>query len=313
VRSFPVAIRSRISALVSRAASQRATNSLRWVSALSILIVIVPLVAAEFETFPTRPSGDPWNYLAAGERLNAGHPLYELSPGDRPVDLHPPFWSVPLLSPPFIAVVWRPLAPLGDNAMVVWWAGGVLATALFILWLLRRLQNPWAIFGLVALSPPLAYGALSGNAIGYLIPILALRHPAAVAVGAAVRLTPALFAPSVGIRMTLGFGAALAAVSLLGAGLENHLDWLRAVGSSAPTPNSISGITGLPPLVVALACLVLALRGWRSAVVAVTLASPTTYFYTFGLLSLLLVPGETRDQFGARLARHGEQIHRWRR
>jgi hypothetical protein len=218
-----------------------------------------------------------------------------------------------LLSPPFIAVLWRPLALLGDTAMVVWWAGGVLATALFVVWLLRRLENPWAIFGLVALSPPLAYGALSGNAIGYLIPMLALRHPAAVAVGAAVRLTPALFAPSVGIRTTIGFGAVLAVVSLVGAGLENHVDWLRAVGSSAPTPNSISGITGLPPLVVALACLILALRGWRSAVVAVTLASPTTYFYTFGLLSLLLVPGETRREFDALLARPGERFRRWLR
>ena len=29
--------------------------------------------------------GDSFTYLAAGERLNAGHLLYALSPGDRPV------------------------------------------------------------------------------------------------------------------------------------------------------------------------------------------------------------------------------------
>ena len=289
----------------------RATRSLRLLSALGILLVVVPVVAGEFETLPTRPSGDPWNYLAAGERLNAGHPLYALSSGDRPVELHPPFWSVPLLSPPFIAVLWRPLALFGDAAMVVWWAGGVLATAIFIVWLLRRLHSPWPIFALVALSPPLVLGALTGNAIGYLIPMLALRHPAAVAVGAAVRLTPALFAPSVGFLATLGFGALLGAISVVGAGIDNHLDWLRAVGSSAPTPSSISGMTGLPPLVVAAACLLLALQGWRAAVVAVTLVSPTTYFYTFGLLSLLLVPADLRQQSGAWVAGVYERIRRW--
>ncbi len=288
-----------------------ATRGLRLLSALSIFLVVVPLVAAEFEVFPTRPSGDPWAYLAAAERLNAGHPLYAISPGDRPVLLNPPFWSVPLLSPPFIAVVWRPLALFGDAAMLAWWMGAVLATSMYILWLLRQVGSPWAVFALVALSPPLAYGALSGNAIGYIVPLLALRHPAAVAVAAAVRLVPALLAPSIGLRATLGFGAGLAAVSLLGAGLENHLDWLQAVPASAPTPSSISGLTGLPPVMVAAACLILALRGWRWAVVAVTFASPATYFYTFGLLSLLLVPTEERTAVKAQLRNHQPLIRRW--
>jgi len=287
-------IRGRPRALLAQAAELRATRSLRVLAGLSILLVVAPLVVGTFETYPTRPSGDPWNYLAAAERLNAGHPLYALSTGDRPVELHPPYWSVPLLSPPFIAVMWRPLAPFGDAAMLAWWAGSVLATAVFIISLLRTLERAWAVLALVAVSSPLVLGALTGNAIGYLIPLLALRHPAAVAVGAAVRLTPALLAPSVGFRSTLGFGVVVAIVSLLGAGVDNHVDWLRAVSASVPTPNSISGITGLPPLVVGAACLVVALRGWRWAVVAVTLASPTTYFYTFGLLSLLLVPAARR-------------------
>jgi hypothetical protein len=257
---------------------------------LAILLVVVPLVARTFEVYPTRASGDPWNYLAAAERLNAGHPLYSLSPGDRPVELHPPYWSVPLLSPPFIAVLWRPLAPFGDGAMVAWWAGGIAATAAFIAWLLRRLARAWAVLALVLLSPPLVLGALTGNAIGYLIPLLALRSPLAAALGAAVRLTPLLLAPSVGLGRTLGFVVALGLISLVGAGVDNHLDWLRALSSTAPTPNSISAITGLPPLVVAVACLALAFGGWGPAVVGMTLASPTTYFYTFGLLALLLVP-----------------------
>lgn len=271
-------------------AAIRRTRRLRWLAGLSILLVMVPLIVRTFETFPTRPNGDPWNYLAAAERLNAGHPLYALSAGDRPVELHPPYWSVPLLSPPFIAVLWRPLAPLGDLAMLGWWIGGIAATGIYVVWLLRRLANPWSIIALVALSPPIAYGALSGNAIAYLLPLLALRHPATVAVAAGVRLTPALLAPAVGIRTTLAFGLGVAAVSLAGAGIQNHVDWLHAVTSSAPTPLSISGITGLPPIAVAVGCLLVAFGGWRWAVVAMTLASPTTYLYTFGFLSLLLVP-----------------------
>ncbi|MBI3747846.1 MAG: hypothetical protein HY262_03220 [Chloroflexi bacterium] len=253
--------------------------------------MVVPLIVATYETYPTRPNGDPWNYLAAAERLNAGHPLYALSPGDRPVELHPPYWSVPLLSPPFIAVVWRPLAPFGEAAMLAWWIGGIAATSLYVIWLLRSLENPWSVIALVALSPPIVYGALSGNAIAYLLPLLALRHPATVAAAAAVRLTPILLAPSIGVRATLACGAGIAMVSLAGAGIGNHVDWIQAVTASAPTPLSIAAVTGLPPSVVAAGCLVVALRGWRWAVVAMTLASPTTYLYTFGFLSLALPPG----------------------
>jgi phosphate/sulfate permease len=120
--------------------------------------------------------------------------------------------------------------------------------------------------------------------------MLAFRHPAAVALAGAVRLTPALLAPSVGFLATARFGVLIVLVSLLGAGIENHIDWLRTVPASAPTASSVSGITGLPPIVVLVGCALVALLGWRPAVVAVTLASPVTYFYTLGFLTLLLVP-----------------------
>jgi hypothetical protein len=279
---------------------------------LSILLVIVPLVIDRYDDqiLPTRPTGDPWNYLAAGERLNAGHPLYAISPGDRPVALLPPFWSVPLLSPPFIAVLWRPLALFGDAALVLWWLGTVATTSIYVIWLLRRLETPWAILALVILSPPLALGALHGNAMGYLIPLLALRHPAAVALAGAVRLTPALLAPSVGFLATVRFGVLIALVSFLGAGIENHIDWLRSVPSSAPSASSVSGITGLPPIVVLVSCALVALLGWRPAVVAVTLASPATYFYTLGILTLLLIPLDARPDVGAWIRGRMETVNR---
>ena len=78
---------------------------------------------------------DTWNYLAAGERLNAGHSIYAIVPGDRPTIIWPPGFA-PLGSPPLVAVVWRPLALLPDTiVMWRWWAVSaalMLATSLWI-------------------------------------------------------------------------------------------------------------------------------------------------------------------------------------
>jgi hypothetical protein len=83
--------------------------------------------------------GDAFTYLAAGERLNAGHMLYALSPGDRPVDLNPPYWTVPLLSPPPIAVLFRAFAALPpDTGAYAWWALQLVALAVSLVMLGRR-------------------------------------------------------------------------------------------------------------------------------------------------------------------------------
>ena len=67
--------------------------------------LIVATAVVYYAQAPGYLGGDARTYLAAGERLNAGHPLYALSPGDRPVAISPPWWTVPLVSPPFIAVL----------------------------------------------------------------------------------------------------------------------------------------------------------------------------------------------------------------
>ena len=70
---------------------------------------------------------DTWNYLGAGERLNAGHSIYALVAGDRPILIELPS-TVPLVSPPLVAVLWRPLALLPDwLAMWGWWAASAAA------------------------------------------------------------------------------------------------------------------------------------------------------------------------------------------
>src|SRR5450759_3186631 len=99
--------------------------------------------------FPT----DAGTYRAAAERLNAGHFLYRLIPGDRPMALHPPWVTVPLLSPPPIAVLWRPLALLGDASLYLWWIGCVAATVLALVLLARRRPIETGVGMLVLVVP----------------------------------------------------------------------------------------------------------------------------------------------------------------
>jgi hypothetical protein len=125
------------------------------------LFVMITQVRPELLN-PTAIGTDASNYFAAGQRLNAGHPLYALSPGDREVPLNPPYWSVPLLSPPFLAVVWRPLAALGEAAMVGWWLAGLGTVIVLTAWLILR-GSPIRNALLALLFPALAMAAWSGN------------------------------------------------------------------------------------------------------------------------------------------------------
>ena len=51
--------------------------------------------------------------LTTPDPLQLGHSIYALVAGDRPILLEPPS-AVPLISPPLVAVLWRPLAFLPD-------------------------------------------------------------------------------------------------------------------------------------------------------------------------------------------------------
>jgi hypothetical protein len=253
---------------------------------------VVACFALALLVFPVDPAaygGDGWNYLAAGERLNAGHPLYELSPGDRDVPLRPPYWTVPLLSPPLIAVIWRPLAALGDASMYLWWAGGFVACGALSAFVIRRATTIQMV-AFVALSPLLALTAISGNASAYLVPLVALRLPSTVALAAAVKLSPILFAPSVGWRRVAGWLVVFAVASLVGAGVDNHIGWLSSVPSSAPSPASVSALTGLPQAVVTIGACALALLGWGWAAVGTALGTPVVYFSTLAFLVLAVAP-----------------------
>lgn len=207
--------------------------------------------------------GDAFTYLAAGERLNAGHLLYALSPGDRPVDLKPPFWTVPLLSPPPIAVLFRPLALLpNDLGPYVWWAFCVASLVGTTLVMMRR--RPILIgLAVIALSIPLVYDIGVGNLNSLLIAgmvgswyLLTRGRETAtgslIAAMTALKLTPVVLAWWLitqrrwsAVRAFVVAGLALLVVSVVGAGVSAHLEYLGIIRTTSAAGTSDLSLAGM--------------------------------------------------------------------
>ena len=217
--------------------------------------------------------GDAFTYLAAGERLNAGHFLYALSPGDRPVDLNPPYWTVPLLSPPPIAVIFRACAAMPpDTGAYAWWALQLVALVTSLVMLGRR--KPLLTAGaMLLLLIPTVYeiGVGNLNSMVLLGLILTWRwatrgpEPAAGVVAAiltVVKLTPAALGWWLivtrnwrAVAAAIVTGVVAIGISVLGAGLDTHLEYLRILrdpGSMSPSALSLAGMAtyiGVPAAV----------------------------------------------------------------
>lgn len=235
---------------------------LRWLApvvSVTVLAVGMALFLVLFRAWPT----DAWTYLAAAERLNAGHTLYALQPGDRPVFTDPATVSVPLLSPPFIAVLWRPLARMPPEAAVgVWWLGSTLCLAS----LLATASSARPGLGLAStliFALPMAFLAVTGNVNGYLAAGTATVWWAArrgrvrlagflIALMSAVKVVPATlllwllatrqYRAATWAGLT-GFG--LLAVSATGAGIENHRAYLDVIRHTASAGQSTFSLTGI--------------------------------------------------------------------
>jgi alpha-1,2-mannosyltransferase len=290
-------------------------------AALAALAFAGALVAYRTTGYqPGIEGGDAWNYLAAGERLNAGHPLYALEPGDRPVVLVPPYWTVPLLAPPPIAVIWRPLAAAGPGSMDAWGALNLVATLATVAYLAIRgfragRSGLVPLAWLAALALPVGLLALSANVNGLVLAatVLAWRYrdrPAlagvSIAFAIAMKLTPLLFVIWLvaagrhrAVVVTAAFGLLFLAVSVAGAGTQAHLDWLRLTPGAQPSPLSLSGLSGLPSIVVAgLSAVIVALAAllagerwaFTTAAVLASLATPAFYFQAAGLLAAAAAP-----------------------
>lgn len=266
------------------------------------------------------PIHDAITYLAAGERLNAGHLLYALSPGDRIVDTTPAFFTAPLLSPPLVAVLWRPLAALPDPLGVgIWLAIHALAMIALISFAVRS----WTACLLVVLiSMGVAIELVTGNltgllAAGYALVWLKRERPwvgALIAFMAALKLLPVVFVGFLVCRRDvrgLGWfvlgGIACAAIVVVGAGAGSFADYLHVAQSSLPQPWSLPYYLGVPwiaPVLLAAGTIAAALLperwSYRLCVLTVLVAAPTFGPAYLIVLVDLLVPNADDQRRSAR-------------
>lgn len=234
-----------------------------------ILRVVVPAIAIGLVVAIQRiyfnrglVPGDSFTYLASGERLNAGHLLYALSPGDRLVGFEPPFFTVPLLSPPPIAVLFRPLAAIPNEIGVyIWWIATTVILAAVILWMLRR--RPILVgLAVLVLSLPIVYQIGVGNLNGLIVAgtvgawylLTRGRDLAAGAIFAlmtAFKITPGVFLWWLitqrrwdAFKAFVVTGLGVLVVSVIGAGVQAHLEYLGIMRQTATVGTTYLSLAG---------------------------------------------------------------------
>jgi hypothetical protein len=279
---------------------------------------------------PARIGTDTSNYYAAGVRLNAGHQLYQLQAGDRPVanGIEPTPWSYPLLSPPPIAVVWRLLAFLfGDASMYLWALAGLLASSVMMAMIIVRCR-PGLYPTLLVVMPFVAMQAVSGNVNALLIPACALvwwattrGRPgvagALIGLSFALKLTPGLWIwwfivrrDSRALVTCVATVAAVVAVSFIAVSPDSFIQYLAVarqagtVGLPGMSPASLATSLGVPVAIANLVPYLLAAGAaalawlWRdrpawafaACAVGVTLGTPDLRFEVLSWLVLVIVP-----------------------
>lgn len=311
----------------------------RWHSQVaSIAAIVIAMLAVPLVGMALSPT-DAFVYMAAGERLNAGHSLYAIGPGDRYIGLNPPYWTVPTLSPPLMAVIWRPLSIFGPGGMLVGWAlaGAAQLAAVGIV----TLRTP--ILGLaatIALAIPLGWQLGLGNVNGFLalgIVILWLNRDrpwiagAIVAIMVGVKLTPIvllLWLVATGrwraFRAFVVVSLVLLATSVAFAGFSSHIEYLSVMANTSSAGTSALSLAGrlrgagvspeaanvAPWVAVVVGVVLIVLLRHRPAaafavaILTLVLGSPVVQLYWYALLLVALTP--IADVLAAR-SRQNEQ------
>lgn len=291
----------------------------RVVTGLLLVIALLPsllmtrgyLIAMSEPGDPVEPFSDAITYLAAGERLNAGHDLYRLVPGDRPVLILPQTFDAPLVSPPPIAALWRPIAALPFGFAL--WIAAVWVVLLGTIVVLVLRCGAAAVLLAVVLTDGIAQQLSVGNVAAFFPALLVVawdrrsdpRVAAVLGMMAAVKIAPGtLFGWLVGRRDPAGFAwavaglASLVVIGVLGSGITAWADYATVATHTRPSPESLSGMTGLPWLsfaILVVGTIVAALvrrDGWSFAVAvtASVLGTPALYHAGYVPLLALLAP-----------------------
>ena len=285
------------------------TGSLRlaWRAVLAVASIAIAIGFASVTKFQ-----DAITYYAAGQRLNDGHPLYALSAGDIAVALNPPYWSVPLLSPPFMAVVWRPLEAIGPVGLFAWFA--VLFVAMLVAAAILFSRAPLAV---AICAPALGYLWGSGNVHGFVFVGAAAawtwrdRWWIGIPLGVltAAKLFPiillAFLVAGRNRRGVVAFAVTAAvctAIGVIGAGLDATLQYPAILLSSAPQPEMLASVTGLrwltPILVVGAMAVAVLLRdrwSYRAAILGVVVAFGLSFAQS-SVIALLALPRRDSDE-----------------
>jgi Glycosyltransferase family 87 len=304
----------------------------RWRRPVALALAFVAVIAI-LGSFWMSISGAPkvaadaYTYLAAGERLNAGHHLYELRAGDRWIWINPPFWTVPLLSPPLIGVLWRPLAALpSDSGLLLWQALTIGSIGATVAALIVRLPIRASLLA-IALAVPIGFEMDVANVNGLLLGgyvlswLLFVRHRnevgLVVAAMALVKLAPVVLAWWLftqrrwrAVAWFVGGALLLLMVGILGSSLEMHLRYLSIATQTVSGGNSNLSLAGVAsalgmPLPIAallpkLALVAGAISIWllrkrpgaafAVAIVTAIFGSPVVNFNTLALLMATLAP-----------------------
>ena len=287
------------------------------------LIALVPcgmgiFVAVQYFLFMTSPVSsappfaDALTYQAAGERLNAGHLLYALGPGDRPVLTLPGISSSPLLSPPPIAVLWRLIVavPFGFQLWVVACWVAVL-TATFYLVFKTGLRG--AVIATV-LSPAIGEQLAACNVAAFFPGLLVLawrwrdRPGAGAIIGlmASIKLTPGTLGGWLvatrrwrGVATAAGTVAVIGVFSVLGSSVGAFADYVEVARTAGPSTSSLSGLTGVgwvsPAVLVVGTVAIMGLGRWPRiafivGVVLSVVGTPALYLSSWVPLIATLAP-----------------------
>jgi hypothetical protein len=157
----------------------------------------------------------------------------------------PPFWSIPFVSPPPTAVLWRPLAALPAEAgRWAWWTANA-AALVGALWMLWRRRPGLVAIAVLVLFVPTAYELAFGNMHGFLLLATVMTWRSWLAgkdvtsgviagVAIAAKLVPATLAwwllvtgRRTAVAAVIATVGAIGLVSLAGAGVDAHVEYVR--------------------------------------------------------------------------------------